>query len=313
MVTVVKKGKRKNVIRLSGSDLIFDIINTIIMIIFIFIMFYPLYYTIIASLSDINALGLGKVYFLPKGFTLDAYKNVFANTQVWTGYKNSIIYAVLSTLYKLVIMIPLAYCLSKKNLFGRNALSWYFLFTMYFSGGLIPTFLLMERLRLINTRWIMILGAVSVYNMIVTRTFFQTSIPEELYESARIDGASEFRNFFSIALPLSGTIVAVMALFQAIGSWNSYFGAMIYLTKKEFFPLQLVLRSVLILNQEMIMRPDIFQALTVEEQELAVQRARMAETMKYSFIFIGSAPLLIAYPFAQKYFVKGVTIGSLKG
>ncbi len=282
------------------------------MILFMIIMIYPMYFSIIASFSDINEVGAGNVYIIPRGFTLDAYKNVFINDQIWVGYRNTIFYTVCGMLYSLAIMIPVAYSLSKKELFGRNIVTWYFLVTMYFSGGMVPTYILIKSLGLLNTPWVMIVGSLSVYNMIVTRTYFSKSIPEEIYQSARIDGANELRCFFGIALPLSAPIIAVMALYFAVSIWNSYFGALIYITEKKLYPLQLVLRNILILNQTMLTDPEYFSSLSVDEQNLLIKKAHLAQSMKYSVIFIASAPLLMAYPFVQKHFIKGIMIGALK-
>ena len=300
--------------RISAGDKVFDIVNVIFMSLFMLIMLYPLYYTIIASLSDITQVGLGNVYLLPKGFSLDAYIQIFNHPAIWTGYKNSILYAVLYVLYNLAIMLPVAYILSKKQLFGRNVLTTYFLITMYFGGGMVPSYLLItQTLKINNTVWVMVLGALSVYNMVVTRIFFTTSIPDELYESAEMDGANQFSRFFRIALPLSTPIIAVQALFFTVYSWNSYFGALLYINKSDMYPLQLVLRSILIMNERLNANPELLAQLSPEQLADIEIRTRLAESMKYSTIFIGSAPLLIAYPFVQKYFVKGMLIGSLKG
>ena len=305
--------KKRTAIKSSKGDAAFDVFVTVFMLIFLFIMLYPLYFTVIASFSDINEVGLGRVYLWPKGFNLDAYRNVINNKEIWRGYVNTIYYVTFGTIYALAIMLPLSYALSKKHLFGSVGVNWFFLFTMYFSGGLVPNYLLRRDLNLINNPLVMIIGGISVYNMIVTRTFFQNSIPNELYESAKIDGANEFTCFFKIAIPLSSAIIAVMALYNAVSGWNAYFGALIYFTKPNLYPLQLVLRQILIENQRMSMDIQFFNTLTSDQQQLAVMQARMAEAMKYSVVFIASAPLLIAYPFVQKFFVKGVMIGSLKG
>ncbi len=251
---VNSRGRNKNTIRLTGADLVFDVLNTIFMILFLLIMLYPLWFALIASFSNYNALSLGEVTLWPVGFNLVAYENVFINEEIWVGYLNSIIYTVGSTVFSLAIMLPLAYALSKKNLFGRGLFTWFFLFTMYFGGGMVPSFILMNNLGLTNTPWVMILGSVSAYNMVITRTFFMNSIPNEVYESAKIDGANEFRCFFQIALPLSSAIIAVMALYFAVGSWNSYFQALVYITKSALFPLQLVLRNILIEGQMLMMK-----------------------------------------------------------
>lgn len=310
---MVKGRKHSSAIRQSRGDQLFDVVNVILMSLFLFIMAYPLYFTVIASISDINEVGLGNVYLWPKGFTLDAYKNVLINDSVWIGYGNSLFYTAAGTAYGLLIMVPVAYGLSKKHLLGHGLLTWFFLLTMYFSGGLVPSYILIKNLGLTNTRWVLIVGSVSVYNMIVTRTYFSTSIPNELYESASMDGAGEWWCFFRIALPLATPIIAVMSLYFAVSQWNSYFSAMIYINKKQLFPLQLVLRNILILNQQMMMDPEYFSTLSADEQSAVMAKARLAESMKYAVVFIASAPMLIAYPFVQKYFVKGIMIGSLKG
>lgn len=297
----------------SVQDKIFDICNIIFMLLVLIIMLYPMWFAVIVSFSDPLAVGGGRVWIVPVEPTLEAYQNVFKNSIIWTGYKNTIFYTVLGTALNIILTIPAAYVLSKKNLVGRNVLSWIFLFTMYFSGGLVPTYLLLKSLSLINTRWVLILsGGLSVYNMIVTRIFFQTSIPEEIYESAKIDGASHFCAFFKIALPLAKSIIAVMVLFYAASRWNSYFDALVYTTKESLAPLQLVLRRILILNEDM-MKEITSGNISGDQMKDVLRQASMAETMKYALIFIASAPLLIAYPFVQKYFVKGVMIGSLKG
>lgn len=303
----------KNRIRDSIGDRIFNTVNIALMALFLLIMLYPLYFTVIVSVSDIEEVGLGHVYLLPKGLTLEAYRNVFINHDIWIGYMNSIVYAFFGTLYGLAVMLPVSYGLSKKELLGRNITTVFFLITMYFSGGMIPSYLLTKRLGLMNTRLVMIVGPVSVYNMVVTRTYFMSSIPGDIYEAAYIDGASEWRSFFKIALPLAVPVISVMALYFAVGIWNSYFNAMLYINKKTMFPLQLVLRNILILNQEMLTNPDFFSALSGDQQAAVMAKARLAESMKYALIFISSAPLLAAYPFVQKYFVRGLMIGSLKG
>ena len=307
----LKKRLKKKIGR-TRADIIFDTINIIIMLILLFIFIFPLYYTVIASFSDIHELALGNVVWRPRGFTVEAYMHVFHNDQIWTGYINSIIYMVGSVLYTLFILIPAAYALSKAKMFGRMTVSWFFLITMYFSGGLIPTFILYQNLGLVNSRLAVIVGSISVFHLIVTRTFFQNSIPDELYESVKIDGGSEYTCFFRIALPLSSAIIAVMALFTAIGSWNSFFGALIYFTRRELFPLQLILRNILILGEQMIQHPD-FLEMGADAQEFFIMQARLAQSMRYAVVFIAAAPLLIAYPFVQRFFVKGVMIGSIKG
>lgn len=297
------------------ADVVFDIFNYAIMVIVLIITIYPLYFTIIASFSDPTQISLGNTTLWIKGFTIETYSSVFKNSEIWIGYRNTIFYTLFGTIFNLFLTIPTAYVLSKKTLPGRSAISWYFLFTMYFGGGLVPSYLLVTGLHLDNTVFtIIILGGLSVYNMIVTRVYFQNSVPEELYEAAIIDGASDFRQFFTIALPLSAPIIAVMALYYGVGRWNDYFTALIYLNDNDKMPLQIVLRRILIQNQSLSASLTTEQQMMNEETKAYLERMkRVAEGMKYSLIWIASAPLLIAYPFVQKYFVKGVMIGSLKG
>lgn len=298
--------------KLNRSDRVFNFVNGAILFILTLVMLYPLYFVLIASFSEPNAVVKGQVMFLPKGFQLTAYRNVFKEANVWIGYRNTILYTVLGTLYNLALTIPAAYVLSKRNLPGRNVLMGYFFLTMYFSGGMIPTYIQIKNLNLLNTPWVLIIGAgVNCWNLIVTRQYFTNTIPEELYESADIDGASDLRAFVRIAIPLAAPIIAVMALFYAVGHWNSYYSALLYVRKSDYFPLQLVLRNILISN-EMALANVMLEGDT-EAIAAAAQKAYMAEAMKYALIFIASAPMLCIYPFVQKYFVKGVMIGSIKG
>ena len=294
----------------SKGDIVFGVINYILLLAIMVITIYPLYFIIIASVSNAHSVALGEVWFWPKGFNLNAYIDVFKEKSIWTGYLNTIVYTALGTLINLAVTIPCAYALAKKRLIGRNVIMGIFIFTMYFSGGMVPGYLLVKNLGMLDTIWAMIIpGAVSVYNLIITRTFFASSIPEELYEAAKIDGCSEFRAFFTIALPLSAAIIAVMALYYGVGHWNEYFNALIYMSNQDKFPLQLVLRNILIMNQNINMT----QSMTAEQAEYMAQQAQLAEAMKYAVIFIASFPVLAAYPFVQKYFVKGVMIGAVKG
>lgn len=294
------------------DDLIFDIVNYIIMIIVLIIVIYPLYFIVIASFSEPYDVVLGNVRFLPKGFSLDAYQYVFSNKDVWTGYRNTIINTTFGTLFSLFMTLPAAYVLSKKFIPGRSFLTWFFLFTMYFGGGLIPTYLLIRSIGLYNKSYtLIILGAFSVWNTIITRTYYQTAIPETIYEAADIDGAGPIRTFLTIALPLSTPIIAVMALYYAVSEWNSFMNALIYLNNKNYFPLQLILRNILISSQTALSQ--LNEGANADETVSIVRIHQMAEAMKYSLIIIASLPLLVAYPFVQKYFIKGIMIGSLKG
>ena len=295
----------------STGDKVFLAIVYFILILIALICLYPMYFTIIASLSDPYDVYTGRVTWLPSNFTLEAYQLVFQNKMIWKGYANTIFYTVAGTAFNLFLTIPAAYALSKKKMFGRTILMYVFMITMYFSGGLIPTYLLYNKMNILNTRAVMILnGGLSVYNMIVTRTYFQNNIPESLYEAARIDGANEFAVFFKIVLRLSAPILAVITLYYAVAHWSSYFNAMIYLQDLDLAPLQIVLRKILILNESAY--ADALESGDVELLQSAERQAQMAIIMKYSLVFIASAPMLIAYPFIQKYFVKGIMIGSVK-
>ncbi|MFV0398989.1 MAG: carbohydrate ABC transporter permease [Oscillospiraceae bacterium] len=297
----------------SRNDRIFDVANILLLVLLVIVIAYPLYFTLIASVSEPVDVATGQVVLLPKGFTFDAYKEVFKDDRVWTGYANSLLYTVAGTLLSLALTIPAAYVLSKKNLRGRGVLSGYFIFTMFFSGGLIPTYLLVKDMNLLNKPYtLIVLGAFSVYNMVVARVFYETSIPSTLYEAAQIDGCSQFGQFFRIAIPLSKPIIAVIALYYAVSRWNDFFTALVYITKSDFYPLQLVLRNILLQNQTRMATMDA-SVLKAEELLYLTRQAYMAEAMKYALIFISSLPMLIAYPFVQKHFVKGVMIGSIKG
>jgi len=305
--------KQKRTISSTTSDKIFDFFLYVFMVLLLVVMIYPIYFTVIASFSEPRYVSSGLITFLPRGFTFEAYQNVFRNSAIWTGYTNSLFYTITGTLLALFLTLPAAYALSKKQLRGRIFFSWYFLFTMFFSGGLIPFFLTVRNIGLVNQPYTLaILGSFSVMNMVVTRIFYQISIPDELYEAAKVDGCSDFGQFFKIALPLSAPIIAVMALFYAVARWNDFFTALVFVFNRDYFPLQLVLRNILIEGQ--ISMAEIAHGLVDGDEMLArVRQAQIAAAMRYAIIFIASAPLLIAYPFVQKFFVKGVMIGSLKG
>lgn len=294
------------------SDTILKVVLVVVMALVVIVTVYPLYFSVIASFSEPSEVVTGRVTFTARGFTTEAYQNALNQTEIWVGFRNSLIYTLLGTILSLCLTVPAAYVLSKKQLKGRSILSWYFVLIMYLSGGLVPTYLIMKNLGLLNKAYsLVIIGSFSVYNMVVCRVYFESSIPEELYESARIDGCSEFGQFFKIALPLSAPIMAVIGLFYASARWNDYFNAMIYLSNSDLFPLQLVLRNILIQSQ--MAAAAIDPTLDPEAVYALTRRAYLAETMKYSLILISSAPMLILYPFVQKYFVKGMMIGAVKG
>ncbi len=290
----------------TGVDRVFNIANYVILFLFLAAVAYPLIYVVSASFSRPTAVINGEMWLWPVDFTVDGYRAVFDNPRIITGFKNSLFYTVVGTTVSVILTILAAYPLSRKDLAGRHVIMFLFLFTMLFGGGIIPTYLTVRLTGLLDTRWALIIPtALSVWNMIITRTFFQVTIPDELLEASQLDGASDFRFVWDNVIPLSGPIIAVNALFYAVGQWNTYFNALIYLTDAGIFPLQLVLREILIQNQ---VNMDQMGDIT----ELA-RRQELKDLLKYSLIVVASLPVLIIYPFVQKHFVRGVMIGSLKG
>ena len=292
------------------GDVIFKSTIYTILAFILIIVAYPLWVVIISSISDPHQVALSKVWILPKGIQFEGYSYIFQYDELWIGYRNTIFYTALGTSLNLAATIPCAYALSKRYLRGRNIIMFIILITMYFGGGMIPTFLTVQKLGLGGTFWpVVLLGLVSPYNVIITRTFFATNIPEELEQAAFIDGCSPARTFFQIVIPLSKPIIAVIGLFCAVGHWNSYFSALVYLSKKNQFPLQMFLRDILVVQQNAA----LMEAVEIEQIVDLIRRKEIAEIMKYGVIIVSTLPLLIVYPFIQKYFVQGIMIGSLKG
>jgi len=290
-----------------GSDKIFDKMNLIIMILLFFIFTWPLWFVFIASVSDPAAVWKGKVLLFPVGFNLNAYKEILKYDSIWIGYRNTILYTVLGTIINLIMTICAAYPLSRKDFVPRNFFMIMFMITMYFSGGLIPTYLVVNKLHMVNTIWAMMIpGAVSIFNVIITRTYFINSIPSSLQEAAELDGANSLQFLLKIVLPLSKPILAVIALYYGVGHWNDFFSALIYLNNKNLFPLQSFLRDLLVQNNFNL-------DMTGLDATQAALKSQLAQTMKYGVIVVASVPVLCIYPFAQKYFVKGIMIGSIKG
>lgn len=308
-----KKGiKKPKWMRYSWGDRLFLLFIYVFMALFTFCCAYPMYFTVIASVSGPNAVYRGECYWWVKEFTTLAYTEALKNRDIWIGYGNSILYTILNTLMSLALLFPCAYAMGSSKLWLKPQITIIFMFTMYFGGGLIPNYLLRRDLGLIDTRTVLWLSGMSISNMIVTRTFFKNNIPDSLLEAARIDGASEFYIFGRIVMPLSGSIVAVMTLYEAMGAWGGWFSAMIYTSRAEIAPLQLVLRRVLLMG-EYAFRSGETSVLTEEEREIMEQREYLGTTMKYALIFVTSAPMIIMYPFIQKHFVKGMLVGSIKG
>ncbi|MEG0854049.1 MAG: carbohydrate ABC transporter permease [Angelakisella sp.] len=294
-----------NSIKLSSADKTFDIIINCIGVVIILIVACPLVFVLAASFSDPDLVLKGEVLFFPKGITLEPYKMVFENERIWRGYANTIFYTLMGTIINIFMTILAAYPLSRKDLPGRRFFMLVFIFTMYFNGGLIPTYLLVRDLGMYNSIWaILIPTAISTYNLIVAKTFFESTIPHEIYESAMIDGSSNIRTLFKIVLPLSKSIIAVLVLYYGVAHWNSYFSALVYLRDESLFPLQIILRDILLLGQtEQIGSNSVGMG----------EKIKMAEAIKYSVIVVSSLPVLVIYPFVQKHFVKGVMIGAVKG
>ena len=297
--------KKVNGISRSRADKAFDIMDYVLLTIAFLLVAYPLYFVIIASVSDPIAVYEGRVILYPIKPTLEGYARIFSYESLFVGYKNTILYTLVGTAINVVLTVTAGYALSRKELVGRNVMMMGVMFTMIFSGGMIPTYLLVRQLGLYNTMWALILpGAVSTWNLIVCRTFFQQTIPDELREAADLDGCGDVAFFLRVVLPLSSSIIAVMVLFYAVSHWNSYYNALIYLSSTSKYPLQLVLRNILIVNTMDDMVNDV--ATQAAQQ-------RMGDLIKYGMIIVSSLPLLILYPFLQKYFVKGVMIGAIKG
>jgi multiple sugar transport system permease protein/putative aldouronate transport system permease protein len=299
--------KQKNKIKIAKGDKLYLAVVYIFLGIFVLTIAYPLIYVVSASFSSPTALIQGRVFLLPVEPGLQGYQAVFKNQSVWRGYLNTIIYTSVGTFIGVSITMLGGFVLSRKEYPYKAPVTLFFTITMFFSGGLLPTYLLISNLRIINTIWALVLpGAYSVWLSIIARTFIRSTIPEELFEALSLDGGNYFDFLFRIVLPLSAPIIAVVALNFATSHWNSYFSAMIYLNKPDKFPLQLILRSILIQNSV-----DLTERL-VDVRE-ALERQYLSELLKYSLIIISSVPLLVIYPFLQKYFIKGILIGSLKG
>jgi putative aldouronate transport system permease protein len=290
----------------STADKWFDALNILVLSGFALLILYPLYFVVIASISEPDQIYAGNVWLWPKGVTLEGYRRILSDPQIWSGYGNSILYAAASALISVTLTIGAAYPLSRKDFYGRNTFMLFFVFTMFFSGGLIPTYLLVKNLGMVNTIWSVILpSAVDAFGIIIARTFFQSTIPDELREAAFMDGCRNTRFLWSVVMPLSKPIIAVLVLFAVVRQWNGFFDALIYLENEKLYPLQLVLRNILIQSQPI--------GDMVSDIDSLLAKQRVSELIKYGVILIAAAPLLILYPFLQRYFVKGVLIGSVKG
>lgn len=291
-----------------ASDLIFDAFVFGLCIIIFFVIAYPLYFIVIASVSDPTLVSTGKVFLFPQGFSFFGYEEIFKDARIWIGYRNTLFYAVVGTFINLLFTLPAAYVLSRQEFRARRFLMFFFVFTMFFNGGLIPTYLLMKDLSLIDTPWVFIFNplTVNVFNLIITRTFFESNIPNEMYEAATIDGCSHFKFFSKIVLPLSKAVISVIGLYYLVWHWNDFFTGLIYIRNYDLQPLQIVLRDILLSNQ-------VFAEGAGSGGTGGGYAQRYADQIKYGVIIVSSLPILILYPFIQKYIEKGVLIGSVKG
>lgn len=298
-----RKGKK-----LVNQDRIFDGVNRVLMIVLLIVFVWPLWFVLIASISDPAQVWQGNVILMPKNITLDAYKEVIQYETIWIGYRNTILYTVLGTIINLVLTVCGAYPLSRRDFAPRKFLLIILMITMYFSGGLVPSYLVVNKLGLVDTIWAMIIpNAVSMFNIIITRTYFINSIPEELHEATQLDGANTAQYLFKVVLPLSKPILAVITLFYAVGHWNDFYSALIYINSQQLLPLQSVLRKLLLSTQ---MTLQLTSSMSPDE---IMRKTQLAQTLKYSSIIVSTVPVLCLYPLVQKHFVKGIMVGSVKG
>lgn len=298
--------KSKTAIRTSNGDRVLDTVFTIILAIYLLILIYPLVFVLSSSFSSGDAVSNGQVLLWPVNFSLEGYKLVFENKEIWRAYGNTIFYTVAGTMLSLFLTILAAYPMSRRNFQGKGFFGILFMIPMFFSGGLIPTYILATNLKIVGTRWPMILmNALNIYNMIIMRTFFQNTVPEDLYEAAKLDGSSDIQYLLRILLPLSKPVISVICMYYAVAIWNNYFTGMIYVRTQEFMPLQNILRQIL--NSVKI------DLSTVQDPQMIAQNQYLANVMKYALVVVSTVPILTVYPFIQKYFTKGVMIGSVKG
>ena len=291
--------------KISAADRIFGVVVLLLSIVIFLIILYPLWFVVIASISNSNLVNLGKVTFLPKDIRFYGFQQIMEDARIWKGYLNTLIYVVAGTTLNMVVTMPAAYALSRRRFKARNKVMFYFVFTMFFSGGLVPTYMTISALHLISTKTILILFvAVNTYNLIIARTFIENSIPEDLYEAAVLDGCSHFAYFTKVVIPLSKAVNSVLILYYAVFHWNDYFNALVYNSKQENAPLQIVLREILLLNQA-------FSSGSGGVQGGYGQSS--ADQVKYAVIIVSTLPILCVYPFVQKYFEKGVMIGAVNG
>jgi len=299
--------KPKRARRMKGSDRTFDVILMVIVTLVMLVVLYPIVYVISSSLSSGSAVSSGKVILWPVDFSLEGYRIIFANQKVWTGYANSILYTVVTTFTGVAMTVMIAYPLSRKDFGGKKFLDIYFLILMFFGGGMIPTYVLMTKLGVVNNRigFMIMTGGASLYNMVLTRTFFQNTIPKELFEASKMDGINDYQYLFKVALPLSKANLSVIALYALVAHWNSYMTPLIYLRDAHLHPLPLVVQE--------IMQSSRLDGSAISAGAEAIKQAANADLMKYALIVVSAVPMILIYPFVQKFFEKGVMMGALKG
>ena len=300
------KKKQSTRIKESTGDVVFHVVVYTALILLAFICLYPLYFVFIASFSDPDEVFSGQVIGWIKGFTTIGYERIFSDSMIVRGFLNSVFYTVVGTMINLAVTLPAAYSLSRKDLIGRRGIMILFVITLYFNGGMIPTYLVVQNLGLYDTPVVLLVcAALSVFNMIIARTFFESTLPDEMLEAAKIDGCDNVRFFFTMALPLSKSMIAVVALYYGVTHWNSYMNALLYINDADWKPLQLVLREMLISTEAL--------SVLVQGDATAELQSKMVNVMQYAVIVVATVPMLIVFPFVQKYFVKGVMIGAVKG
>lgn len=301
---MVNKIQKKRFLMESRGDKIFHISVIIFMSLFALIVLYPLWFMVIASVSNPDAVLNGEVWLIPDTIDFSGYAKIFSDAEIWTGYRNTILYTAIGTTLNIILTIPAGYALSRANLPFRKYIMWFFIVTMFFGGGLIPFYFLISNLGLIDTFWVLIIPqGLSVWNMFMVKAYYESNISIELIEAAQVDGASQIRTFWSVILPISKPIIAVMILFYAVGRWNSYFDAMVFIRSENLYPLQIVLRNILIIND------NVSGGITGED---IYERLRLANQIKYGVIIVSSLPIIMAYPLVQRFFKEGFLVGSFK-
>jgi putative aldouronate transport system permease protein len=300
--------KKQSRYKLIASDRLFAFTVYLVLLFSLIVTLYPIYFVLIASVSNVIYVNSGEFLLFPKGLHFTGYSGVFNMRQIWIGYMNTVVYTAFGTLFGLCLSIPAGYALSRTDLPGRKYIMLIMIFTMFFNGGMIPTYINMKNLGLLNTRLVLIIsGTISVYNIILIRTFFANTIPGELYEAATIDGSGNFRFFIQIVLPLSKAIIAVIGLYIAVSQWNAYFKALLYITDRNKMPLQVIIRELLVQSNM------LWEIQGGNVDSIILESQHMLEVIRYSLIVVSTLPVMCFYPFIQKYFVRGVMIGSIKG